>query len=152
GPGAHSAILTLRLGLSVLLRLFAPVLPYITEELWSWDFASAGAASIHRAAWPTCAELSAVAPPDHPSCLSLAAAALGAIHKHKSEAGVSIGRPITALTLTLHPDDEAALRAGLPDVLQASRASDATLQSDAAVERGTVTVHSLTLADDSPRT
>ena len=48
-----SAVATLRLGLSVLLRLLAPVMPYITEEVWSWVFAEeTGHPSIHRAPWP----------------------------------------------------------------------------------------------------
>src|SRR5207237_7154443 len=48
-----SAITALRRGLSIFLRLFAPVVPYITEEIWSWAFAEeTGIKSIHRAPWP----------------------------------------------------------------------------------------------------
>lgn len=85
GPAGDSARAALRRALSVLLRLFAPFLPYVTEEVWSWWQDG----SVHRAPWPVVAEAGDTAGADT-AVLSTVAEVLRAVRKAKSEARLSM--------------------------------------------------------------
>ena len=117
-----SAVATLRLGLDVLLRLFAPALPYITEEVWSWTFAEEkGQPTIHRAPWPSIAELQDVALPADAGSLELAIEALTAINKAKTERGASVGRVVDQLELRANEETAKRVASVLEDVLASAR-------------------------------
>jgi valyl-tRNA synthetase len=86
GPGADSARAALAAGLSVQLRLFAPFLPYVTEEVWSWWRYG----SVHRATWPSRYELTRVAPEGDAGLLDVAGDALRQVRRAKSDRKLSM--------------------------------------------------------------
>ncbi|HKQ19543.1 MAG TPA: class I tRNA ligase family protein, partial [Candidatus Eisenbacteria bacterium] len=145
---AGSAVATLRLGLRTLLRLFAPVLPYVTEEIWSWAFAAeTGASSIHRAAWPTAEDFAAVPAPADAASFDIAVACLAAVNKNKSESGVSVGRGIRTLTVAANPATRTRLEPVAADVMAAARAERWSVAVDAAAADGAVSVAGIEFAD-----
>ncbi|SDY92203.1 valyl-tRNA synthetase [Geodermatophilus africanus] len=120
GPAAESARATLALALSVQLRLFAPVLPFVTEEVWSWWQAG----SVHRAPWPAAAELPAGG---DPAVVSVVASALAGVRKAKSDAKVSMRADVESATVTA-PDGQVPLvEAARGDLVEAGRIASLTV-------------------------
>jgi valyl-tRNA synthetase len=121
--GQASARTALGLALQTQLQLFAPFLPFVTEEVWSWWREG----SIHRSSWPDADDLSAIAEDDTadagdepvPEVLTVAAAVLGEIRRSKSEAKRSMRSPVASVTVTDTADRLALLALAAADVRSA---------------------------------
>ena len=105
GDAAGSANAALVAALSTLLRLFAPFLPFVTEEVWSWWREG----SVHQASWPTSGELLAlVADNSEPTrqldhrAYQWATDVLFEVRKQRSEAKQPLKVPIAGVSMTAH--------------------------------------------------
>ncbi len=92
-----SATIALRKALHVMLRLFAPFLPFATEEVWGWWQKDSG--SIHRASWPTVEELTEGIDAGNAGLLDLASIAVGGVRKAKSDAKASMKAAVESATI-----------------------------------------------------
>ena len=123
GEGDHgeaqvaSARAALDLALSVVLRLFAPFMPFTCEEVWSWWMQG----SVHLSAWPAPAELEDVVSGSDPAALAVAAEVLAEIRSAKSSAKVSMRNPVEELVVSDTPGRIALLEAVAGDVREAGR-------------------------------
>ncbi|MDA8279479.1 MAG: valine--tRNA ligase [Actinomycetota bacterium] len=131
GPEAVSARATLAVALGVLLRLFAPFVPFAAEEAWSWWQDG----TVHRQPWPTRAELAGTGGVD-PAVLDVAAEVLGAIRKAKTSGQRSMRTPVERLAVTGSAERIAALRSVIGDVCRAGVVGEVDLcvGDEAAVE------------------
>ena len=114
---AASAKATLATSLSVLLRMFAPFLPFTTEEVWSWWQEG----SIHRQPWPEQAAVSAAAADGDATLVDDVAEVLTAVRKAKSEAKASMRAEVATATVGAPAERAARLRLAADDLRAAGR-------------------------------
>jgi valyl-tRNA synthetase len=130
--GPASAQASLALALSVQLRLLAPVLPFVTEEVWSWWQPG----SIHLAPWPTTSELGAAAGDGAgegqgeqageggeggPSVLAVVGHVLGEVRRAKTESKRSMRWPVATVAVADTEERIAALLSAEDDLRDAGR-------------------------------
>jgi valyl-tRNA synthetase len=113
-----SVLAALATSLDTLLRLFAPFLPFATEEVWGWWRNG----SVHRAQWPSAVEVDG-----DTTLLATVGTALSGVRKAKSEAKVKQRTEVLSATITASESLTTQLKAGLGDLKAASNARELTL-------------------------
>ena len=130
--GAASARAALAIALDVLLRLFAPVIVFATEEVWSWWREG----SVHTQPWPQAAPLREAATGTEPALLTTLSELVIAVRRIKSDAKVSQKTPILRATLTVPQGRAELAEAGREDLMALGRIEELTV-TDADVESAT---------------
>jgi valyl-tRNA synthetase len=135
-PEQASAVAALKTALSVLLRLFAPVIPFATEEAWRWS----NEGSVHRAPWPTTDELSARGEAGV-ELLELAGLALTGIRRAKTDAKASQKTPVSSAVIAAPAAAIALLESAASDLRAVGRIASLSF-----VEAGEFEVRDIVLA------
>ncbi len=119
--GHSAAIATLGHALLTILKLLAPVLPFVTDTIYRQLFAAAdGAASIHVAGWPAAEPgwIDESAEATGSALIEIAAAG----RRPKPVARRGLGTPVARLTIAATPERQADLAAAIIDLRSITRA------------------------------
>lgn len=124
GQPQASAVTALRQAVSIFVRLFAPFLPYATEEVWSWS----NEGSVHVAPWPSVDEATVLAGPDADAqLLHLVGQALVGIRGAKTEAKASQKTPVVEATIAAPAGVETRLMLAADDLSAVGRISSLSI-------------------------
>ena len=109
------------------LKLFAPYLPYVTEEVWSWRYKKESA-SIHCSSWPLeDFKFLLQSEKDMSSLLNTAFFILEQIRRQKSNHQKSLATPLKSLQVTANSKDLKHLQLFKEDLIKASHVSSENL-------------------------
>jgi valyl-tRNA synthetase len=115
-----SAVVALRVALSAFLRLFAPVLPFATEEAWSWF----NDGSVHVAPWPGVAEVAGEGWDDTRAVLPTVGRALTGVRGAKTAAKASQRTPVDSAVIAGPEAEIAAIQAAAGDLRSVGRIAE----------------------------
>ncbi len=117
------------LAIETLLKLFAPHVPFVTEEIWSWWKDG----SVHRAAWPSADAIRAKAGDiAEEAVYEVASEVLGEIRRFKSDSNLSLGAPVGKVVVRDTAERIAILERSLLDVKDAGRVAEFATVADGA--------------------
>ena len=117
---AVSARLSLRAALGVLQQMFAPFMPFVAEEVWSWWQPG----SVHASQWPRSETLRAAAADAGALPTAVAAAVLREVRRAKSEAKRPLRTEVARATVTDSAERLAVLANVADDVRGAGRITE----------------------------
>ncbi|MCR4373895.1 MAG: valine--tRNA ligase [Acidobacteria bacterium] len=127
---AQSAVAAAQTALSVLLRLFAPFMPFVTEEVWSWWQPG----SVHRAEWPVAAtDAGTGGAAGDQAAFAQACAITTRIREERSALKLGFGVPMHA-AIRLQPAHEAQWTRVRGDVLGGNNVVGADVAFDVAAD------------------
>jgi valyl-tRNA synthetase len=123
-PESRSAIATLNWSLKTFLRLFAPFMPFVTEEIWSWRYREESV-SIHKAPWPLAKEVAAVENPHHEESFAAALEVISRVRGFKTENKVSQKWPVATVEIRGKQTDLDAINLMIPYIVESTNAESA---------------------------
>lgn len=131
-PGHEAARYTLHAVLPAVLKLFAPFLPYVTEEIYRGLFQpDEERASIHRSSWPDVDE--ALVWQDADAAGKALVEIAEVVRRYKSSRQMSLGAELGILYIQVQASDLLeALRGAEDDVASVSRAREVRMGGNAA--------------------
>jgi valyl-tRNA synthetase len=121
-PDELSARRALQRALSIIQRLFAPHIPFCTDEVWSWWHDG----SIHRSTWPTS---DTTADDEAELLLDTAGSVLSEIRRTKTEAKVSQRAKVSSVVVSCDAHRAASLKAVQMDLVKAGSVSEFVIQN-----------------------
>ena len=142
--GALSAQVALHAALGTLQRLFAPILAFTSEEVWSWWQTG----SVHRAPWPAPAEPAG----GDPELLDSVSEAMAQVRRTKTEAKLSQRASVDLLVIEAPAELHAALVAGRSDICDAGSVTAFELREGPALRCLVTLSPSPTTAGEQPPT
>jgi valyl-tRNA synthetase len=107
----------------VQLRLFAPFLPFTTEDVWSWWQEG----SVHLQSWPDAGAVTALAGDGDAALVDDVAAVLTGVRKAKSEMKASMRADVSTATVTAPTVQAARLRTAAGDICAVGRIASLTI-------------------------
>ncbi len=122
---AASAQAALREALSVIHRLFAPFIPFVAEEVWSWWQTG----SVHAQAWPTTGDRGGDA-----AILGPVGEVLALVRRAKTEAKASQKAAVESVGVRAPAAAHAAIEAGRVDLCDAGTIASLTVETGETIE------------------